>query len=144
MANEDAAELGGRSSCVLGAPQVSLNTLQREPSWAEAGTPDTKQPGTRELSARWIRIAPPLMRWRRGRLLVRGCAQALSRVGLNGTAASTIAAIRADALGKSSRLSPGLAATVAVIVNVLCDLRAQGWAFRVTRGAIRVTRNALG
>lgn len=117
---------------------MSLTTLQRDPSQANAGNPDTKIPATRELSVRWIRIAPPLMRWRRGRLLLRWCARALSRVGLNGTAASTIAAIRADALRKSSRLAPSLAATVAVIVNVLCDLRAQGWAFRVTRGAILV------
>ncbi len=113
-----------------------MKTLRGRPSVTVVKRHDTTTSDADERAEVWIRIAPTPMRWRRGRLLLCRCARALSRVGSNGTAATTIAAVRADAVARSRKLSPGLAAGVTVSANVLCDLRAQGWTFRVARGAI--------
>jgi hypothetical protein len=52
-------------------------------------------------------------------------------VGSNGTSATSIAAVRMDCVGRAVDFPAAVRPTLIFCIHVLCDLRAQGWLFRL-------------
>lgn len=66
------------------------------------------------------------------------CARRLASTALNGAADDPIAAIRSQEVGHASALPSDIAPAVILCVNVLCDLRSQGWLIRVDETGVAV------
>ena len=87
--------------------------------------------------AEWISIQPALMADAQARNLLRTVVRRLIGVGGNGTAAAAIASIRDEHTAAAMDHSAEWAADLILCINVLCDLRAQGWSFRNAGRAIK-------
>ena len=85
----------------------------------------------------WIPIEPHLMEDQETRAALRRVARRLLNIGNNGTAAQTLDAIRAEEVDLAGQHESKWAPSLALCINVLCDLRAQGWLLRVERGQIQ-------
>lgn len=92
----------------------------------------------------WIPLKPRILRVRDARLIFRRTARCLMRVGTNGTAADTIARIRDEAVTSAVDTHAAWTHELILCINVLCDLRAQGWLLRVDRGKIAALAPTLG
>lgn len=90
-----------------------------------------------QAEAVWIPIEPHLIEDQEARTALRRVARRLLNIGSNGTAAQTLDAIRAEEVALASQHEARWAPALALCVNVLCDLRAQGWLLRVERGRIQ-------
>lgn len=94
-------------------------------------------PGVNDAgSAAWVRLTPWAIDDHSARIILRRCARRLAHAGENGIAGRSVAAIRAREVAAAKQQASGIAPALIFCVNVLCDLRAQGWALRVDRGGI--------
>lgn len=84
----------------------------------------------------WIAITPSVIADAAARRALRRCAKRLIDVGNNGTAALTVATIRAQETALAREQDIAIALELVLCINVLCDLQAQGWQLRVDRGGI--------
>jgi hypothetical protein len=92
----------------------------------------------------WLPIRPPILQHRGPRLVLRRCARQLAALAFDHSIAENIAAIRADAVSRASQLRARLAVPLTASAHVLCDLRAQGWRFRVDRFGIEAAAPTPG
>lgn len=90
----------------------------------------------RRADGEWIAIEPRLLKDRDSRLLVRRAVRRLMLGGVTVPAAVTIARIREEAIALAGKLDAHWAPDATFTVNVLADLRAQGWLLRVDRRGI--------
>ena len=94
-------------------------------------------PATNPPTAKWVDIRPALMVDAKARHLLRAVVRQLIGVDGNGTAAITITSIRHEATTAAMGHTAEWAADLVLCINVLCDLRAQGWSFRSSRHALQ-------
>lgn len=92
-------------------------------------TEDSREP-------RWVDIAPAVLADAASRRALRRCVRRLISVGNNGTIAASVARIRLDEAARAAVLGGATAPEMVLCVNVLCDLRTQGWQLRVDRTGI--------
>lgn len=97
---------------------------------------DQKPTDPSVLQPKWVTINPSPSDDIKARSLLRRVARRLVNVGSNGTTAQTIAAIREEETGAASAHDAMWAPDLILCVNVLCDLRAQGWLLRIDRDGI--------
>ena len=83
---------------------------------------------------RWVKFAPDLFRHRDPRLAIRWTARRLSRT--EQPVRDVIDSTRREGLRRAQCLPARFVPAAVFCVNVLCDLRAQGWLFRLRRTAI--------
>ena len=84
----------------------------------------------------WIAIKPKLVADPAANRQFRQVSRRLMRVGNNGTRAQTIATIRGEECDRALGQRATWAAELVLAINVLCDLRAQGWLLRIIRSGV--------
>src|SRR5262245_15315609 len=90
-----------------------------------------KAPKRRRQGREWIVLRPNLVADATANAAFRRTARRLTRAGTNGTSAQTIAAIREQETLLAQNQGTAWAAELILVINVLCDLRAQGWSLRI-------------
>src|SRR5947207_1175477 len=88
--------------------------------------------------ANWAMITPKMLSDPAARRLIRACARQLARCDRDEAYASIILQIRNQATEHAKELTAAIAPVVVLCIYVLCDLRAQGWRFRVSTQRIEI------
>src|SRR5437667_5529605 len=86
----------------------------------------------------WTTITPKMLSDPAARRLIRACARQLELCDKNEVSGSMILQIRNQAAEHATKLTAVIAPVVVLCVYVLCDLRAQGWRFRVSPQKIEI------
>lgn len=94
----------------------------------EIGTAAQRSPTSQAQNNARVVIRPAVFAHTDAKRLLRRCARALQRIG---TEPHRVAEVREDAHARAELLGPAIAPEAMLSASVLCDLRAQGWSFRV-------------